>query len=244
MEGKCTVHTYVKTLQPPIAFITLESACSSLSSEIKLPPYFRQYSKGFHIALKAADLHMPKITPTNFRIWTPFNLPNITPVEVENLRKVEPTPAIPIGQLRAQNASFRQVEPNKSKPWIYYVGGGSGSGLILLLVITGILKWRCKNPQSQETRSPTPVTYTAPENLNMMHTRVGVIKTEQNSAPGWETVGIQDPVYNQRKVLNGDMQYALVCSLSDQLEDLGADVKGHHRRLRSRQYTLVPQIEV
>ena len=134
---------------------------------------------------------MPKFTPTNLRIWISFNLSNITPVEVENLRKLEPTLAILIGQLRGQTASFRHVEPNKSNLWIYYVGRGSGSGLILLLVICGILYWRCKNPPSQETRSSTPITYTATENPNMMHTRVGAIRDEQNSALGWETVWIQ-----------------------------------------------------
>ena len=49
---------------------------------------------------------------------------------------------------------------------------------------------------------------------------------------------------NQRKVLNGKMQYALASALLDQLEDLGTDVKEHGRRLRYRQYTAVPQMWV
>ena len=32
-------------------------------------------------------------------------------------------------------------------------------------------------------------------------------------------------------------------ALLDQLEDLGTDVKEHHRRLRPRQYSAIPQIE-
>ena len=64
---------------------------------------------------------MPKLTPTHFRIWTPFNLSNIAAVEVENVRKLEPAPVIPTDQLGAQIASFRHVEPSKSKYWIYYV---------------------------------------------------------------------------------------------------------------------------
>ena len=52
--------------------------------------------------------------------------------------------------------------------------------------------------------------YTAPENPNMMHSRVDAIRAEENSALGQETVGIKDSVGNQRKVLNGDMQYTAV----------------------------------
>ena len=93
MEIKCTTHTHVKTFQPPLAFITLQSACSGFSSKIKLPPYFRQYSKGFHIALKAANLHIPKFTPTNFRIWTPFNLSNITSCRGRKFEEVRTCPS-------------------------------------------------------------------------------------------------------------------------------------------------------
>ena len=39
------------------------------------------------------------------------------------------------------------------------------------------------------------------------------------------------------------MQYAFATALLDQLEDYGADVKEHHRRLRTRQYPAKPQIE-
>ena len=73
----------------------------------------------------------------------------------------------------------------------------------------------------------------------MIHTGVDAIR-----ALSWETVGIQDPVGNQRKVLNGDIQCALASAFLGQLEDLGADIKEHCRRLRSRQYTAVPKIEV
>ena len=56
MEIRCTAHTHVKTLNPPLTFITLQPACSAFSPEIKLPPYFKQYSKGFEIAIKTAKL--------------------------------------------------------------------------------------------------------------------------------------------------------------------------------------------
>ena len=47
MEIKCSDHTHIKTLQPPITLINLQPACSAFSPLIKLPPYFKQYSKVF-----------------------------------------------------------------------------------------------------------------------------------------------------------------------------------------------------
>ena len=95
-------------------------------------------------------------------------------------------------------------------------------------------------PQNQVTYC---VACIAPENPNMMHTRMGAINTEKYLVLGWETVGIQDPVSTQSKVMNNDMQYAFATALVDQLEDYGANVNKHHRRLRTRQYSARPQIE-
>ena len=153
------------------------------------------------------------------------------------------TPANLTDQLRAQIANFRHIEAKKAKSWIYYIGGESGSGLILLLTICGILYWRCKHPQSKETRSPSPIAYTVQENCNMMHAKVGAIRNGQSSALGQETVGIQDSGGNKRMILNYDMQKAFASALLDLCEVLGANVKEHCRRLRPRQYSAVPQIE-
>ena len=98
--------------------------------------------------------------------------------------------------------------------------------------------WRCKHHQGKETRTPSPMTYTAPESPNMSISRVGAIGADQNSAPGfWEPVG------NRRMVTDYQMQNAFSTALLDQLEDLGTNVTEHHRRLRPRQYSAVPQIE-
>ena len=153
MEIKCTSTTHVKTLTPPLTFISLQPTCSAFSPELKLPPYFKQYSRGIHIALKSANLHIPTLDPSNFRIWTPFNLSNITPVESESLKELKPAPAVPIDELKAQMDNFRYIDFNKKKPWMYYVGGGSGSGLLLLLIVVGIVYWRCK---SSGRKSPRP----------------------------------------------------------------------------------------
>ena len=70
-----------------------------------------------------------------------------------------------------------------------------------------------------------------------MHTRVGAIGTNQCSVPGQETLEIQDPVGKQHMGLHNDMQFAFTSALLDQLEDYGADVREHYRRLRDRHHT-------
>ena len=236
MEIKCENHRHVKTLQPPITFINLQPVCSAFSSTIKHPPYFKQYSKGFHVALMPANLHIPKFKTSSFRVWMHFGLSNVTKSEIENINKLASAPNIPTDQLRAQIANFRNINPDTDRPWIYYVGGGSGSGLVLLMVICCLLYWCGKTTQSQETRLPACATNAPPENPNILHTRVGAICTDKCSVPGWETVGIQDPMGTQCKVLSNDIQYAFATSLLDQLEDYDANVKEHHRRLRTREY--------
>ena len=152
MEIRCLKVTQVKSLKPPITLINLQPACSVFSPGVKLPPYFKQFSKGFHVALKFAHLNIPKYNPTNFRIWHTFNVSNLSPIESERFKKLAPAPTIPIGQLRAQIASFRHININndKKQSWII-VGSGSGSGILLLVVICGCLYWRCKNHQSLKT---------------------------------------------------------------------------------------------
>ena len=135
MEIRCPQVTQVKLLKPPITFITLQPACSGFSPKVKLPPYFRQYSKGFSVAFKSAHLNIPKYEATNFRIWNDLNLSDITPIDAENLKKLTPAPTTTVDQLRAKIASFRHIQVDKNKSWIYIVGGDSGSGLILLLII-------------------------------------------------------------------------------------------------------------
>ena len=100
MEIKCSDHTHIKILQPPITLINLQPACVAFSPLIKLLPYFKQYSKGFHVAPRAANLHLPKFSPFDFRIQKTFNLSKIEPIDIENLKILTPAPALPIDQLR------------------------------------------------------------------------------------------------------------------------------------------------
>ena len=63
------------------------------------------------------------VLPSLCYIYVTFNLSKITPIEVENLKKLTPAKAIPIDQLRAEIASFGHIEANKTKSCIYYIGG-------------------------------------------------------------------------------------------------------------------------
>ena len=243
MEIRCPQVTQVKSLKPPITFITLQPACSGFSPEVKLPPYFRQFSKGFHIAFKSAHLNVPKYEPTKFRIWNTFNLSDVSPIDAEKLKKLAPAPTIPIDQLRAQIASFRHINTDKDKSWIYIVGSGSGSGLILFLIICGCLYWRCNNPQHSGARSPSHVTCTDPENQNMMHTTEDAIRSSKGSDLGLKTVRFQDPVGDMGKVADVRVQHDFTEAVLDQLAANGANVKRHHRKLKKKQYASVPEIE-
>ena len=106
MEIKFKNHSHIRTLQPIFTLINLQPVCSAFSSTIKLPPYFKQFSKGFHVPLKSANLHIPDLKTSSFRIWTHFDLSNITKPEIETLKKLAPATSIPIDQLRAQITNF------------------------------------------------------------------------------------------------------------------------------------------
>ena len=109
----------------------------------------------------------------------------MTQPDISNLRKLAPAPNIPIDQLTVQIVNFRHINPGTDRHWIYYVAGGSGSGLGLLIVIYCLLYWCCKKTQRHKIRLPACVTNAAPENPDMLHTRVGAIGTDKYSLPGW-----------------------------------------------------------
>ena len=167
---------------------------------------------------------------------------NISPIESEKLKTLDPAPTIPIDQLKAKIASFRHINTDKNPSWII-VGSGTGSGFLLLIVICGCLYWRCKNHQCLNARSPAPVTYTAPEYPNMMHTREDAIRSGKCSDLGCETVGIQDPVGSMGKVVDERLQHTFTEAVLDQLAANGADVKRHCRKLREQQNVAFPAIE-
>ena len=127
-------------------------------------------------------------------------------------------------QLRAQISSFRHIETKTDQSLIYHVGGGSGSGLLLLLVIGGLVCWCCKRPRYHLARPPVSVTYTTPENQSMMQTREAVIGADKYSALGQRTAGFQEPVGHRHVLNDNDIQQAFATALLNQLEDMGTGV--------------------
>ena len=108
MAVKCKDHSHIKTLELLFTLINLKPACSAFPSVVKLAPYFKRYSTGFHVALKSANLHIPRFTPSCFRVWTHFDLSNMTKPEIKNLRNLAPAPNIPI---KSPNCEFYAYHP-------------------------------------------------------------------------------------------------------------------------------------
>ena len=138
-------------------------------------------------------------------------------------------------QLRTQISGFRHIETKTDQSWIYYVGGGSGSGLLLLLVIGQFVYWCCKRSRYNLTRPPVSVIYTAPKSQSVMQSRETAIGAGQYSALGQKNAGFQEPVGHRHMVNDKDMQQAFATTLLNQPEDMGAHDTGHHRRLVARQ---------
>ena len=97
-------------------------------------------------------------------------------------------------QLRSQILSFRHSDEDKDTTWIYYVGGGSGSGLLLLITIGCIVYCFCENNQDIVARTPSPVTYIAPENHNMSIPQVGAMGADHSWVPGKVTIQFPGPM--------------------------------------------------
>ena len=53
----------------------------------------------------------PRIENISFRVWTHFDLSNVTKAEIENLKKFAPALENPLDQLRAQIVNFRHINP-------------------------------------------------------------------------------------------------------------------------------------
>ena len=77
--------------------------------KLNFHPTLNNTQNGFEVAIKTANLNVPTLNTSNFTIWQPFNLSMITDIEIKELKKSEPAPAIPIEQLGAQISSFRHI---------------------------------------------------------------------------------------------------------------------------------------
>ena len=139
MEISCSTNRQVMTLSLPLTIVKLQPACKGFSSNIKLPPYFKQYSKGTAVAFQTANLHVPKFIPVKFCIWKSFGIQNLSSHQEVNLKKLSPVPEIPINDLKSKIAQLKSIPESKGyQSWLYAVGGGIGSGLLLIVIMVSV----------------------------------------------------------------------------------------------------------
>ena len=87
-------------------------------------------------------------------------------------------------QLRVTISGSRHIKTKTDQSWICYVGGGSGFGLLLPLMIGGLVYWYSKRSRYDLAISSVSVTYNTPESQNMLKTRKAAIEADQYSALG------------------------------------------------------------
>ena len=91
---------------------------------------------------------------------------------------------------------------------------------------------------------PVSVTYAAPESQSMMQTREAAIGADRIFSSRSKDCWIPGTSGSQTHgTYIMDMQQAFATALLNQLEDMGADVTGHRRRLMARQ-AAGPQLEI
>ena len=112
--------------------------------------------------------------------------------QLQGLKQLDSAKAIPVKMLKAKINLLKAIDFDpETKYWIF-IGGGSGSGLLLLVIVCLCVCCQCTKHSKRKARSTSLDKFNSdPENLNMMHTRVGAIKSENISNFGQETVGIQ-----------------------------------------------------
>ena len=94
MEISCSSHRHVITIEPTLTLANLQPACSAFSAKIKLPQYFEKYSKGFAIAIKAANLHHDKLGHIDFHLWKSFNVSSLSTIQKLSLKKLNSAPSV------------------------------------------------------------------------------------------------------------------------------------------------------
>ena len=111
-------HRHVISIEPPLTLVNLQPACSAFSARFKLPPYFKQCSKGFDIAIKAASLQSNTFNPIDFCIWKSFNVSSLSSIQKSNLKKFNAIASVPVNELRARTDSLKMLDfDSKDKSW-------------------------------------------------------------------------------------------------------------------------------
>ena len=83
MEISCNSHRHVISIEPLLllTLVNIQPACSAFSARFKLLLYFKQYSKGFDIPIKAANLHSNIFSPIDFCIWKFFSVSSLSSIQ-------------------------------------------------------------------------------------------------------------------------------------------------------------------
>ena len=120
------------------------------------------------------------------------------------------------------------------------MGGGTGSGVLLLVIVMMYVYWKCRKHASKESRSTSlNITCTDPENLSVLHTRNGSTRSFDVTDLGQEAIRIQGSDRPIKKVnFDGQVQGFEPPAILDQLKKLGIDVSAHCRSLRARHLAL------
>ena len=126
------------------------------------------------------------------------------------------------------------------KFWFYIFGGGTWSGVLLLVIVMVCVYWKCRKHARKEARSTSwNIPCSDSENLNMLHTRKGARRSFDVTDLGQEAVRIQGSDRPIKKVrFNDQLQGLESPAILDQLEKLGIDVSAYHRSLRTRHLVL------
>ena len=121
------------------------------------------------------------------------------------------------------------------------MGGGTGSGVLLIVIIMMCVYWKCRKHARKAARSTSlNVNCTDPENLNVLHTRKGSTRSFDVTDLGREAVRIQRSDRPIKKVnFDDQLQGFEPPAILDQLEKLGIDVSAHCRSLRARYLALL-----
>ena len=84
---------------------------------------------------------------------------------------------------------------------VLHLGGGTGSGVLLLVIVMICVYWKCRKHARKEARSTSlNTTCTDPENLNLLHTRKCSTRSFDVTDLGWEAVRITGPNKPIKKV--------------------------------------------